>query len=983
MSETHSADDIKQIDNALAEVEFRDRAQAAQNIARLAARVPEAVSQAIPPLLVDSPDPDSALNLFERLIEAAGADITRLFLRQPFLIHYAIVVFGYSQWLGETLIQNTDLFHVLSRDRSLELSQSREDYAEAFARFRSRSLDTDISLLLARFKRREYVRIMLRDVLGIATLADTTAEITAVSDVMIEEALREAHVILRNRYGAPQHLDRDGRVVDTPFAILSLGKLGGNELNYSSDIDLLFVHGDGIEQPGTPISNHEYFVRLGQEITAILSRVTKEGSPFRIDLRLRPQGGEGDPAVGLAHAVDYYAHRAGDWELQALIKVRHSAGDQRLAREFIRRVQPFIYTKQLNFEAIETAVESRDRMIARRRKPIAKGVIDVKTDRGGIRDIEFLVQCLQRVYGGTELWLRSGGTMFSLQKLHDKAHITGKEFHSLTVAYEFLRNIEHRLQLRQGQQTQRLPQSEADLKILERSITTEQTEAIRPGEIINVVKQRMAAVSEIYGRIIHHQQLQKERDAAEDFRSAAVSGFGWEYEQRQLLDRLADDAPELYDLARRSDVDAHTRRNLHRFLASVLTNSEWYEAVSKNANAVSRALKLFSTSEYLTDLLVRHPEEVTSLDPGARTWRDRGSGRIFERVQDSRQPDPVFEYMEHCDDPYDAKLALLRRYYRSEIFRLAANDVLRPRCVYDTLADVANLADKAVGAAFAIAGKPDGLAILALGRLGTCESDLLSDADLIFLRDESLDLGVATRAAEVTMEALSAYTKQGTVFPVDARLRPSGGSGDLVITPAALENYFLRDARAWEALTYTKMRHVSGCKDISVQAFAARDKLFARFAGDPSFVASVREMRRKLERSDADHASIKTGVGGFYDLDYIVGYLLVRHGSQHERGNMRASLKDLKERGLLSQPDFETLDTAGLFLRTAEHAVRIVLGKTRRSVPAAGPSRAAVERLTFESEDCESKDRGGERDFDATMQRTFLDLRAAYDRMVQ
>jgi glutamate-ammonia-ligase adenylyltransferase len=976
---THSSSEPKEHEAALAKVGFSDRQRAAQDFARLATRVPASVLCTLPPLLADSPDPDTALNLFERLSESAEEELFRLFARQPFLIHYSIVVFGYSPWLGDTLIQNPDLLHLLARDKSMELSHSREDYAEAFARFRSRSLDSDISLLLARFKRREYVRILLRDVLGIATLADTTSEISAVSDVMIEEALREADMTMRNRYGAPQHLDADSRLVDTPFTVLSMGKLGGSELNYSSDIDLLFIHGDGVEQPNAPISNHEHFVRLAQEVTAMLSRATREGAPFRIDLRLRPQGGEGDPAVGLAQALDYYANRAGDWELQALIKVRHSAGDQVLAREFIRRVQPYVYTEKLNFAAIETAIESRDRMITRRRRPIVKGVIDVKTDRGGIRDIEFVVQCLQRVYGGTELWLRSGGTMFSLQKLHDKGHITGKEFHRLTIAYEFLRKIEHRLQLRQGQQTQRLPQAERALKVLERSIATEQSDVMPPDGIVPLVKERMRAVAEIYARIIHHQQLQKERDTAEEFRSVtAVSGFGWEYEQRQLLDRLADDAPELYELARRVDLDAHTRRNLHRFLASVLTNPQWYGAVSSNSGAVTKALKLFSTSEYLTDLLVRHPEEVAALDSTATAWCDRGSGRVFERPSDLHGVVPVFEYLAESNDAYEDKLALLRRYYRSEIFRLAAGSVLHPRSVYESLDATSALADKAISASFAIAGRPDGFAILALGRLGTRESDLLSDADLIFLRDESLELTKASRTAEVIMEVLSAYTKQGTVLPVDARLRPSGGEGDLVVTPASLAGYFLRDAQPWEALTYTKMRYIAGSQQIAAEAFVARTKLFERFATDNVFAKAVRETRRKLECSEADSASIKTGAGGFYDLDYIVGYLLVRHGLQHDRGNLRESLLELLKRGLIAQSDYETLDHAGLLLRTVEHAVRIVLGKTRKSIPAAGPARVAVERLVAESGEA-----GGHYELDAVLQRIFLDLRAAYDRIVQ
>ncbi|MBV9609526.1 MAG: glutamine-synthetase adenylyltransferase, partial [Acidobacteria bacterium] len=390
-------------------------------------------------LLADSPDPDAALNYFERLCNEGSQELMRLFERNRVLVHYAILVFGYSQYLGETLIQNPDLFHTLSRQKSLDRLYSREDFRESFARFRSPSFETDISQLLARFKRREYVRIMLRDVLRIGTLADTTAEISALSDVLIEESLQHADTALRNRFGPPQHMDAQERLVETPFAILALGKLGGNELNYSSDVDLMFLYGDG-ERPARQeanesgagweaapeISNREYFIRLGQQVTEVLSRMTREGPVFRIDLRLRPQGREGEPAVGLAHALRYYAESAHDWELQALIKVRHCAGDVELGRHFIRAVQPFVYRPRVNFAAIETALNARERMDSPRQRGTSRrpSTIDVKLDRGGIRDIEFLVQCLQRVYGGSEPWLRSGGTLFSLQKLHDKSHIS-------------------------------------------------------------------------------------------------------------------------------------------------------------------------------------------------------------------------------------------------------------------------------------------------------------------------------------------------------------------------------------------------------------------------------------------------------------------------------------------------------------------------------------------------------------------------------
>ena len=225
-------------------VPFRDPQRARENFEQVQRRLPSGLAAVIPPLLADLPDPDAALNSLERWSEAAGAELIRLVDGHRSLVHYALNVFGYSQFLGETLLQNLDIFQVLLREESLDRSHSHEEFREAFGRFRSRSFETDIAMLLARFKRREYIRIMLRDVLGIASLAETTAEISALSDVLIEEALRECLTEMHRKFGPAQHRDRENRLVPTPFAVLALGKLGGTELNYSSDIDLFYIYGD-------------------------------------------------------------------------------------------------------------------------------------------------------------------------------------------------------------------------------------------------------------------------------------------------------------------------------------------------------------------------------------------------------------------------------------------------------------------------------------------------------------------------------------------------------------------------------------------------------------------------------------------------------------------------------------------------------------------------------------------------------------------
>jgi glutamate-ammonia-ligase adenylyltransferase len=964
---------------AVSHIAFRDPEAAALNLERIRERAPAGVSAMLPTFLAESPDPDSALNLFERLCTPESHETLRLLDRHRFLVHYAVAIFGHSQYLGETLLQNTDLFHILSRDKTLDRSHSREDFREDFARFHARSFETDISQLLARFKRREYVRIMLRDVLGIATLAETTAEISALSDVLIDEALRHADTSLRNRYGAPRHTDAQRRVVDTPCAVLSLGKLGGSELNYNSDVDLMYLYGDGESDPPAEISNREYFIRLSQLVTDMLTRLTREGPVFRIDLRLRPQGGEGEPAAALGHALRYYAEVAHDWELQALIKVRHSAGDLELAREFIRGVQSFVYQRELNFTAIETALNSREKMGARRLRLPARGAaaIDVKLDRGGIRDIEFLVQCLQRVYGGAEPWLRSGGTLFSLQKLHDKGHISGKDFHELSQAYEFLRRIEHRLQLRRGQQVHRLPESEADLRVLERAVLGEGAAPSSSGDFVRAVRQRMLAVADIYQRIIHSKQYLRQEAATGEFRLAPLD-TGREQSYGQILERLAVDSPELYQIAARRDLTLHTRRNLQKFLGAAFTSSERYAAVAHAPEAVSLALRIFGVSDYLTDILVRHPQEIATVEEIGQGIAAGRSEALFVSDQPAGSArDPVFTYLASSSAPRPERLALLRQHYRHRVFAAGARDVMEFRPVYESLAEMTAAADDAIAAALAISEPPPGFCVLALGRLGSEEFDIASDADLLFLHDEHTDRAAAARTAEQVVQALAAYTRDGTVFAVDARLRPRGMEGELVHTPSILGRYFAEEAQAWEALTYTKLRLVAGSEELAERARKAVEEQLARFVGRPEFAAEARAMRAKLEKTESGETNFKRAPGGFYDIDYIVSYLLVRHGIEQTRGSVRERLHGLAGRGLLSDADCATLDAAAELLRTLEHVIRLVLGRARKTLPTAEHARQTSEQLT-----AKFLGRSFRHGLGPELERTFAQVRGVYERVL-
>ncbi|HEY6350850.1 MAG TPA: hypothetical protein VI636_15725 [Candidatus Angelobacter sp.] len=914
---------------------FREGERARQNFARIGARAPHELVAALAPLLAESPDPDQALNLFERLVSEGNEQLIGTLNKNRILLHYTLTVFGHSYWLGETLIHNQDLLYSLQREKKLERSLGREDYRGHFARFRSHSFETEPSVLLARFKKREYVRIALRDVLGVATIAETTAEISALSDVLIEEALREAEARMRARFGDPQYQDNRGRLVEAPFAVLSLGKLGGDELNYSSDVDLLYIYDD--QESSGPVTLREYFVRQAQLLTEMLSRTTREGAIFRIDLRLRPQGAEGEPAVGLKHALNYYAHAAHGWELQALIKVRYSAGNVALARQFIRGVEPQVYTRDINFEAIETALLSRQKMGAHRRRLVAihkqSATIDVKLDRGGIRDVEFLAQCLQRIYGGEEQWLRPGGTLFSLQKLHDKGHISGKDFHELTQAYQYLRRVEHRLQLQRAQQLHRLPAGPEDLQILERAVDRDAGHE-NVTTFLFTLKAHMASVTEIYERIIHRQR-QIEKEGVDTFRlTPAPAGAIRELSFDQVLQRIALDSPALHEIATRRELGLHGRRNLHKFISSAMTSAQRYTALLENPSAVERAVALLETSDHLTDILVRHPDVIRALNH----LSNAAAPPLFEE-----QPEELFCTVADAHDAGE-KLAVMRKSFRRYAFASGARDVLYGRPVYESMRENARIADAAIQCALGVVGGEETLAIFALGRLGTDEFDVASDADLLFVHPQSANGDDARNTAEKLMHALAAYTKEGSIFAVDARLRPHGSEGELVVTPEELERYLAEEAKPWEALTYTKLRFVAGLADIANQVLPSAHRQIARLGSQPGFAQAATEMRMKQEKSNRFARSFKLARGGFYDIDFLAACLMLRK-TQIAAESTDVRLQRLQHAGVLDRDTTNHLREAACLYRTADHAVRLVTGRARPELPAAEHARKATENL--------------------------------------
>jgi len=965
-------------------VVFADRARAEVNLARIEKCLPAGLRAALASLVAQMPAPDDALNFLERFLRADGGAPPRIlaFLEEnPASLHYLLTVFSYSRFLSETILQQPELLTTVLRPRrpgeaaahgarAIERARTMEELSDDFARFQATSLDVEPAVILARFKRREYLRIMLRDVLKLATLAETTLELSQLADLLLDRALRISERALAPAYGRPRFTAADGRRHTCEIAILSLGKLGGKELNYSSDIDLMFLYAAEGETSGGAagvIANHEYFVRLAQGVLKLITESTPEGAVFRVDLRLRPQGSEGELVISVPAAVEYYRTRAREWELQSLIRARGSAGDREVARVFLNEVRPLVYQREFRLEVVEAVLNAREQITrtltrrqARRRvrrpqralplaseTPPEPGPINVKLSPGGIRDIEFLAQCLQRLYGGEDPWLQAAPTLVALQRLHDKRHVSGRDFHLLAAAYQFLRTIEHRMQLRDGLQRHQLPERADSLDRLARRCGLEAAPApggARPPGTVLLARlaEHLNHVREIYNRLLLRQRPESAgpRPRARAAAAEDTSGPG-------LLRRLEEEFPalgaEAAQLTAGLDSASYLRRGLVRYLTSALLSPAVMDRLERQPELLRQAATLFERSDLAVDLLSQHPQEIEQIGsfappeepmlPFSRTMGQRAEDlRCDYRLALVREV--ATQLLGTCEGPapfsFLARLTALAETALCEALRMAAEETFE-------------------GEAPARSYEP--FAVLALGRMGTREMSIGSDADLLFVVADGLaapERALWRRTAERLVQIVSTHTREGVLFAVDTRLRPSGGEGELVPTLEALLGYLATEAAAWEAITFLKLRPVAGNLEFGARVAAqAHAALRSRFAGQTHSDELARELVRIRTKVELDAAGprakgrFKKMPGGFYDLEYVVGYLTYARGILNGGGNTLEQLAPLAAAAALDRAAIEALRTAAVLYRAADHATRLITGR-----PLAGwPEPALADRI--------------------------------------
>ncbi len=745
------------------------------------------------------------------------------------------------------------------------------------------------------WKSREMTRIAVRELANVASLEETTAELSQVAEICIRNVFEHWNTELRQRYGSPQ----------AEFAILALGKLGGGELNHSSDVDLLFLYSEE-GQLTAHISYHEFFNRLAKRILETFSTGHPAGSLFRVDLRLRPEGSAGPLARSFDSMENYYAGFGETWERLALIKARGVGGSRELAYEFLRQHQPFIYPKSPSPDLLDE-IAGIKRRIERDIVGADKLERDVKLGRGGIREIEFIVQTLQLIHGARHPFLQEPSMLKALRALRELDLLPREEVLTCDNTYRFLRRVEHRLQIEGEQQTHLVPQDPEALRRLALSLRFSSSD-----DFAATLQERMRAVRPIFQRIVSGTSMAAVRSATAD----DLEIFSDQKRAAKALSDLAQGAasfhiaprtrhifrklrPTLLEwLAKTADPDA-TLNQFVRLVEGYGLRSLFFELLVANPRLLELVVKTFDMSRFASELLVRRPQLLEDITRDSAFDEPRSVAENLKRLDsldaDANNLDPI------------------RAYRQRQLLRIILRDVLgliQPAATFSELSDVAEAC--LVFVANLVAS--DQLTIIALGKFGGREISYGADLDVLFVGED-------IRAAQNLMGAMAQPTAEGDIWALDARLRPEGEKGPLVCSLETYESYYASRAQPWELQALTRSRAISG--PLQNEFMEIANRAWRRACQDADLFIRIDDMVERIRRergSGSEFLDLKTGNGGIIEAEFLVQALQMRATIWEE--NWEQAVDRLNEHGHLDYADVAGLKNSYAFLRRCELVLR-------------------------------------------------------------
>ena len=855
--------------------------------------------------------------------------------------------------------------------------------------------------LLRRHKRRHVVRIGARDLLRRASVDDTVHELSALADGAIECAVRHARGQLVREYGGFPEPD------PLRFVVLAMGKLGGRELNFSSDIDLVYLfdggHGSSAGGRRGSIAAVAYATRLAELVTRTLSEVGGEGFVFRVDLRLRPDGQNGPIVNSLAASMTYYESLGQTWERAAMLKARPVAGDLALGQVFLEEIRPFVYRRFLDFDTVAEIEEMKAKVDSSQSR--ARLDRDVKLGPGGIREVEFIAQALQLVHGGRDQRLRTRSTLDTLQALADLGLLERAESQELAAAYRFLRDVEHKLQIVHERQTQVIPSDREGERLLARRLGYHRPVS-GPGadEVLELARFReelrrrrefvrrsfeqlfLGARSEI-GReadeeIVSLLQTLEDRDGAE--RRLAAMGFGEPAAAREHLLRLRDGprfspasprrkkalyalAPALLAAIRKASDPDQALLHMAEFISAVGARTSFLALLEENPETMRLLVGLFGSSAYLSTFFLRHPELLDSLVRAdlAVVRKERSVVRAELQSQ-----------LASADD-YESQLDSLRRFHNEELLRIGVNDIHGLLEAVDVEGQLSTLAEVCLDGALMIAAKalverhgpmPGRFAVVGMGKLGRRSLSYNSDLDLIFVYDGAeraeASAGLTlheyfTKLAQRLLVVLQLTTQEGYVYKIDTRLRPSGSHGPLVSSLEAFREYHRRSSALWERQALIAARGAAGDQSLIQEVESVIEGFVYARGITPDEIAEIGHVRARMEREiaceDDHHWDLKTGRGGLVDVEFIAEMLQLRHGVADPRVHCRRTvdaLEALGGGGFLEPGDRRRLVDGYRFLRRVESRLRMERDQPVHTIdPADARLASLARRLGYEGDD--------------------------------
>ncbi len=788
----------------------------------------------------------------------------------------------------------------------------------------------EIMRRLRRVRRRQMARIAFRDLAGMVELDETLRDLSNLADACVSAALASVASRLQLRHGVPRTEQGD----EIRPVVLGMGKLGGRELNFSSDIDLIFCHTESGECDGrSPISSDEYFIKLAQETTKLLVAQTEDGFVFRVDTMLRPFGSAGALSASFPALEDYYQVHGREWERYALIKARPIAGDLEAGARLLQMLRPFVYRRYLDYSAIGSLRELKKLIedeVAR------KGLEDnIKLGAGGIREIEFIVQSFQLVRGGAEPRLRDNRLRPVLRFLGANGYLTPDVASQLDDAYVFLRRLENAIQMYADQQTHALPAGDPARSALVAALKFKGWDALMAQ--LDVVRRY---VRDQFAQVFATERdIEKSRNAplvaalwnetlSGDAALEALYAAGFKRRpqgvlaqveslravrlvrtmREQTAHRLQQLLAQLFDESLQQQAPEIALERTLRVIEAIAGRSNYLTLLWESNAARGGLVRLCATSPWLTDFIARSPIVLDSLlDPRS----------LYAPPQREELFTELARRGEHLHPPADTEQAmdLLRHYQREITLRIAAADLVKALPLVQVSDRLTWLAEAVVKQALDFAwaemraqyghplktnGEVAGFAVIAYGKFGGIELGYGSDLDLVFLHDcdqldvdsvggtRAIDNGTyLARLAQRVINGLSTQTAAGRAYEVDMELRPNGRSGLLVSSINSFSEYQLTDAWTWEHQALTRARWVAGSVALDDAFSRIRHEVLAR-PRDPAqlcreIVDMRARMRGQLDKSTEESWDIKQGAGGLVDIEFVTQYLVLRDAHRDAR----------------------------------------------------------------------------------------------------